>query len=78
MVTALIGGIYGGTKFVIYYYINLKQLYIDIIQFPPPPPNTSPRKSKEALKTLLIRAFLYILIPTTSKEILLNPIDQDL
>gem|GEM_PF-1956076 len=61
MVTALIGGIYGGTKYVIYYYINLKQLYIDIIQFPPPRPNTSPRKFDEVLKVILINAISYIL-----------------
>ena len=37
--------------------MQLTQMFIDIIQFPPPPPNTSPRKSKEVLKALLIRAF---------------------
>jgi hypothetical protein len=33
------------------------------LQFPPPPPNTSPRKSNEVFKDLLIRAFLILLLP---------------
>ena len=56
-------GTYDGTYFIYNYKNELKQIDIAIIQFPPPPPNISPRKSNEVLKALLIRAFLVLLLP---------------
>ena len=43
-------------RLLIYKLQTLKQS----VQFPPPPPNISPRKSNEVFKALLIRAFLVL------------------
>jgi len=46
-------------RLLIYKLQTLKQS----VQFPPPPPNISPRNSNEVLKALLIRACVVLLLP---------------
>jgi hypothetical protein len=61
--TKYIVGIDDGIDKIYRLLIYKLQLLKQSVQFPPPPPNISPRKSKEDRKALLIRAFLVLLLP---------------